>query len=447
LSLSLMACGTPQQAPLPAQQAAASGAEAASSVEAAASAASLAASAPLAEPLPAAVAPAKASARATAAPIDPQTAQRFADWVAGFRADALAVGINEATVKQAFDNVRLVPRAIELDRAQPEFTRSIWDYIDIIVTPQRVANGQQKLTQFKAEADAASARYGVPAPVLAAVWGIESNFGSSYGDISVFDALATLGFEGRREAWAKRELIQALKILATGDMSRERMVGSWAGAMGHTQFMPSAYVTYAVDGDGDGKRDIWGSMADVMASTANYLARSGWQAHEPWGIEVRLPENFDAARADGSERQSASQWAGEGVAAMGGGPLPDMAEASILLPAGIKGPAFMVGRNYRAILRYNNAMSYALSVGLLSQRIAGGAAVQAAWPREQRNLSRAELTALQTALNERGFDCGQPDGQLGPATRQAVRKFQRSQGLPADGFVTPELLKRLQPAP
>ncbi len=457
LSLSLMACGSTQQVASPAAQASSPAvAQAPAEPASAASAATMgvataqAVSPPDTSSAQALTAPAAPSPKAApapaAAPIDPQTAQRFADWVARFRQDALAAGFDAATVAQAFDTVRLVPRAIELDRSQPEFTRSIWDYVDLIVTPQRVANGQQKLAQLKADADAASARYGVPAEVLMAVWGIESNFGVSYGDIPVFDALATLGFEGRREAWAKRELIQALKILQRGDMPRERMVGSWAGAMGHTQFMPSAYLSYAVDGDGDGRRDIWGSMPDVLASTANYLTRSGWQASEPWGAEVKLPANFDASRADGGERQSSAQWAAEGIQRIDGSALPDMSEAFILLPAGIKGPAFIVGRNYRAILRYNNAMSYALSVALLSQRIAGGPGVQAAWPRDQRSLSRTELTSLQEALNAQGFDCGKPDGQLGPATRQAVRQFQRAKGLPADGFVSLALLKQVLPS-
>jgi membrane-bound lytic murein transglycosylase B len=373
--------------------------------------------------------------------------QRFVQWVAAFRETARAAGINEATLNAALDGVRLRAKAVEQDRTQPEFTRTLWDYLEAVVSPQRIATGQQKLLQFRAEADEASTRYGVPGPILMAVWGIESNFGKNFGDVPVFDALATLGFEGRREAWARSELLAALRILQRGDIERDRMVGSWAGAMGQTQFMPSSYLSYAVDADGDGRRDIWGSMPDVLASTANFLAKSGWQPDEPWGVEVQLPAGFDPVRADPTVRQASSQWASEGVRTMDDAPLPALADASVLQPAGARGPAFLVGRNYRTILRYNNATSYALTVSLLAQRIAGGPGVQAPWPRDLRALSRNEVQAMQTALNRRGFDCGTPDGQLGPATRNALRQFQRSLGLAADGFPTADLLGLLQQEP
>lgn len=385
-----------------------------------------------------------ASGPSTQAAKEAPVEQRFAQWVANFRESARAAGIDEATLHTALDGVQLRHRAVEADRAQPEFTRTLWDYLDAAITPLRVATGQQKLLELRLDADAASARYGVPGPILMAVWGIESNFGGNYGDVPVIDALATLGFEGRREAWARGELLAALKILQHGDIDRAHMIGSWAGAMGQTQFMPSSYLAYAVDADGDGRRDIWGSMTDVLASTANYLARSGWRADEVWGVEVQLPAGFDPARADPTVQQTSVQWAAEGVRAMGDAPWPALADASILLPAGARGPAFIVGRNYRAILRYNNSTSYALTVCLLAQRIGGGPGVQAAWPLDLRALTRDEVLALQTALNQRGFDSGTPDGQVGPATRKALRAFQRSVGLPADGHPTAELLGRLQ---
>lgn len=389
-----------------------------------------------------------AATPATAQPSAAETTdERFAQWLAGFRESARAGGIDDATLTKALDGVRPYHRAVVADRAQPEFTRSFWDYLEGVVSDRRVATGQQKLAELQSQADAVTTRYGLPGPVLMAVWGIESNFGGNYGDVPVFDALATLGFEGRREAWARTELMAALKIVQRGDIEHQRMVGSWAGAMGQTQFMPTSYLAYAVDADGDGRRDIWGSMPDVLASTANFLARSGWRADEPWGLEVQLPPGFDPARADVSVRQNAEQWALEGVRTLDGAPLPSMGDAMILQPAGARGPAFLVGRNYRAILRYNNSMSYALTVGLLSQRIAGGPGVQAAWPRDLRALNRGEVLALQRALNQRGFDSGAPDGQLGPATRKALRDFQRSEGLPADGFATEELLKLAQQSP
>jgi lytic murein transglycosylase len=380
--------------------------------------------------------------------MEAEHSQKFARWVAEFSNRARAAGIDEATLHRAFDTVRFVPSAIVSDRAQPEFTRAVWDYLDSAVSPQRIARGQARLQQLRSagsvDIDAIAARYGVPVEVLVAIWGIESNYGSNIGDIPTIDALATLGFEGRREEWARGQLLAALKILQNRDIDRAQMLGSWAGAMGQTQFLPSAFLAYAVDADGDGRRDIWGSVPDVMASTANFLARSGWQPGQPWGLEVRLPPGFDYARADAEVRQPSTQWAAEGVQTLDGAPLPALVDSSLLLPAGARGPAFLVGPNFRTILRYNNATSYALAVHLLAQRLAGGAAVQAPWPREVQLLSRNQVLALQTALNARGFECGTPDGMVGPATQRGVRQYQRSLGLPADGYPTLDLLQRLQ---
>jgi membrane-bound lytic murein transglycosylase B len=372
--------------------------------------------------------------------IDP--AAQFARWVAEFSTSARAAGITDATLHQAFDTVQLVPHVITSDKAQPEFTRTVWAYLDTAVSSQRVARGQTRLRNLPVEVDSVPARYGVPLEILAAIWGMESNYGSYMGDIPTIDALATLGFEGRREDWARGQLLAALKILQSGDITRADMIGSWAGAMGQTQFLPSNYLAYAVDGDGDGRRDIWGSLPDVMASTANFLARSGWQRGQPWGVEVRLPPGFDYARAD--TPQVASAWAIEGVQTMNGEPLPDLTDATLLLPAGAHGPAFLVGVNFRTILRYNNSTSYALGVSLLAQRLADGPAVQTPWPRDLQALSRSQLKTLQTALNTRGFDSGTPDGIMGPATRSGIRDYQRSLNLPADGYPTLELLQRLQ---
>jgi peptidoglycan lytic transglycosylase B len=369
--------------------------------------------------------------------------QGLARWVEDFRATARAAGITEKTLRVAFDDVRYLPRVAERDRAQPEFTRTVWDYLDRAVTPQRVARGQDMLLQFRGEADAAAARHGVPPGILVAIWGMESNYGTHTGDTPTIDALATLGFDGRREDWARGELIAALRILQDGDIERAQMIGSWAGAMGQTQFLPSSFLAYAVDGDGDGRRDIWGSVADVMVSTANFLARAGWQAGQPWGLEVQLPAGFDHGRADARVRQSTARWAAEGVRAMDGAPLPDFNDGSVLIPAGARGPAFLVGPNFRAILRYNNSTSYALAVGLLAQRLSDGPGVRAPWPRDLQALTRSQLLELQKALNRLGFDSGTPDGMMGPATRDAVRRYQRSVGLPADGYPDRDLLQRL----
>lgn len=370
-------------------------------------------------------------------------AQAFAQWVAQFRSEARAAGITESTLHSAFDGVQLLPNVIARDRSQAEFTRAVWDYLDTAASDARVTRGQQRLQELRTELDAAAARYGVPAEIVVAIWGMESNYGANYGDIPTIDALSTLGFEGRRGTWARGQLMAALRILQNGDIPRERMIGSWAGAMGQTQFLPSVFLAHAVDADGDGRRDIWGSMPDVIGSTANFLRHEGWKPGQPWGVEVQLPPGFDVGRADGELRQSAAQWAGEGVRSLDGAPLPALPDAAVLLPAGARGPAFLVGANFRTILRYNNATSYALGVGLLAQRLAGGPGVQAAWPRDLTPLRRDETRALQEALNARGFDSGAPDGVMGRATRSALRAWQRSVGVPADGYPTVQVLQQL----
>jgi membrane-bound lytic murein transglycosylase B len=270
-----------------------------------------------------------------------------------------------------------VPRAVTSDRAQPEFTRAVWDYVDLIVSPNRVQHGQQKLAETQAELDAATARYGVPQATIVAIWGMESDYGGNFGDIPTIDALATLGFEGRREAWARQQLMAALKILQSGDIDRAHMIGSWAGAMGQTQFIPTAFLSFAVDADGDGKRDIWGSMADVTASTANFLAHSGWQTGQAWGAEVKLPDGFDAGRADDACARPARSGPPRACRRWTARRCPSIADGAIFQPAGVRGPAFLVGPNFRTLLRYNNSTSYALAVSLLAQRIAGGPGVQA----------------------------------------------------------------------
>lgn len=379
-------------------------------------------------------------------PADPHTAE-FSAWRAAFAQQALAAGIRPDTVRDVLGQAQWLPRVVELDRSQPEFTRPPWAYLDSAASPQRIANGQAKRAEHQAALDAAAARYGVPAPVLTAIWGLESNFGQNFGSFRTVDALATLAHEGRRRAWAQGELLAALRIVDQDHIGADRMVGSWAGAMGHTQFMPTVFLAYAVDADGDGQRDIWGSIPDVAASTAHFLARSGWRSGEPWGAEVRLPPGFDYTRAELSVRQGAAQWAAEGVQAVEGQTLPTLAEASILAPAGARGPAFLVGPNFRTLLRYNNAVNYALGVALLAQQIDGGPGVVAAWPRDLQPLSREQVRTLQTALNERGFDTGTPDGVAGPATRAGLRRYQQSVGAVADGYPTLELLERLTAQP
>ncbi len=397
---------------------------------------------PAAIPTPPPATPIAAAPVTSPAPQDTEQAG-FATWIAGFSREALAAGIRPATVQQVLAHATLQPRVIELDRAQPEFNRTPWAYLDSAVSAQRIAQGQAKRAEHQAAIDAAATRYGVHSSIITAIWGMESNYGSNFGSFRAVDALATLGFEGRRAAWARSELLAALRILDQGDISDERMVGSWAGAMGNTQFLPSVFLAYAVDADGDGHRDIWGSIPDVAASTANFLARMGWQAGQPWGVEVRLPPGFDYARAEQNVRQAAAQWAAEGVQGVDGQPLPTLEAASIATPAGARGPAFLVGPNFRAILRYNNSVSYALAVGLLARQIDGGSGVATAWPRDLAPLSRSQMQQIQTLLNQRGFNTGTPDGVMGPATRAGLRQYQQSLGTVADGYPTTELLQRL----
>lgn len=367
----------------------------------------------------------------------------FHAWVSAFAREALAAGIRPQTVAATLGQAQWQPRVVELDRAQPEFTRPPWAYLDSAVSPQRIAQGREQRRQYADALDAAAQRYGVPASVVTAIWGMESNYGRNFGSFRTVDALATLAYDGRRSAWAQRELLAALRIVDQGDIAADALIGSWAGAMGHTQFLPSVFLAHAVDADGDGRRDIWGSVPDVVASTANFLAHSGWKSGEPWGAEVLLPPGFDYARAELSVRQASSDWAAEGVRGVGDAELPPLQDASVLTPAGARGPAILVGPNFRALLRYNNSVNYALAVGLLARQIDGGAGLASAWPRELQPLSRSEVRALQEALNARGLDTGTPDGVAGPATRAGVRRYQQSVGLPADGYATRELLQRL----
>ena len=364
----------------------------------------------------------------------------FQQWLRDFRQYAAGQGVSEATLSNALDGVRYRERVIELDGYQPEFVRPIWEYLDTAVSSTRITNGQEKLADHRNTAQQMEQRYGVPAEIIVAIWGIESNYGSNFGDFSTLESLATLAYDGRRRDFARGELLAALRIIDQGDIAAEDMKGSWAGAMGHTQFIPSSFEAYAVDGDGDGRRDIWDSIPDVMASTANYLDRAGWQSGQPWGVEVRLPEGFDYAQ---TERRSCAEWRNQGVKAQQG-ELPNFDSAAIVIPAGANGPAFLVGANFRAILRYNNATSYALAVATLGDAIAGREGIQHSWPRDQAPLTRDDVQELQRALNRVGYSVGGADGVMGPNTRQGLRNFQRDQGLIPDGFATQELLEQLR---
>lgn len=383
----------------------------------------------------------------TSAAMAPGATQSFEAWLADLRTEALAAGISAATFDLAFAGVQPNPQVSALDLDQPEFERPIWQYLDAAVSEARVTTGRERLAAQRATLERVGGRYGVEPRIIVAIWGLESGYGANVGNNDVIRSLATLAYQGRRRGTFRVFLLQALQILESGEITRDRMVGSWAGAMGQTQFMPAAYLEYAVDHDGDGRRDLWASLPDVFASTANYLSRHGWRTGEIWGLEVALPEGFDYALAEPTLRRSVEEWQALGVRSAAGGSLPPTAGgASVLLPAGHRGPAFMVFDNFRVILRYNNATSYALAVGHLADRIDGRPAIRAGWPRGDRPLSRDDRIDLQSRLNDLGYDTGGIDGIVGPNTRAALRAYQRDQGLPADGYPTRQILQRLRGA-
>lgn len=381
-----------------------------------------------------------------AAPARPDAAQGvpFPEWLAALRVEAIGQGIRAQTFDRAFERVTLSDRVLELDSSQPEFTRQVWQYLDSAVNEKRVQDGRLRLQQNAALLNRITQRTGVPGEILAAFWGVESDFGKSTGNFSVVDALTTLAYQGRRTGYFRSELLAALRILDSGDIAPERMTGSWAGAMGQTQFMPTVFLKNAVDEDGDGHRDIWGSMPDVLASTAKFVVANGWKAGEPWGQEVRLPDGFPYDQAELGIVKPVSQWRRLGVTAAGGPELSGDAPAAILVLAGHRGPAFLVRDNFRAIMRYNPSTSYALAVALLADRMSGKPGVLGSWPREEQALSRDERIDLQQRLAGLGLEPGTADGIVGANTRNAVRRFQASIGEIPDGFATKGLLERLR---
>jgi lytic murein transglycosylase len=367
----------------------------------------------------------------------------FDAWVAGYRGRAAARGIPGSVIDEAMGFAGYLPDVIEKDRNQTEFTRSLEDYLAIAAKPERVSLGQQKLQQYGGVLGQIEARYGVEGHVVAAVWGLESFFGTRRGVVPVVSALATLAYDGRRGDFFESQLTAALRILANGDVSARGMTGSWAGAMGHTQFIPTSYLAFAVDFTGDGRRDIWGEdPTDALASTAAYLAKNGWQHGLPWGGEVRLPAGFDPGLLGRGKGRSAAEWQAMGVTSASGGGVP--AAGSIIAPKGVGGPAFLLTQNFNVILRYNNAESYAIGVGHLSDRLLGRPAVQADWGADSAGLTMADRQELQRALTAAGFDTGGSDGVMGAKTRAAIADYQRAMGLPVTGEPSLDLLQRLR---
>lgn len=373
----------------------------------------------------------------------------FERWLNSFRAEAAAAGISESVLDEALSGLAINPRVYELNDNQPEFSRGIWDYLDGAVSATRVNNGKTKYLENQRLFTLIENAYGVDEEIVAAIWGLESSYGAIMGNHDTIQALATLAFEGRRTGYGRSQLIGALKIIQHGYAGRNELKGSWAGAMGHTQFIPTTYLAYAVDHDGDGRRDIWSNLGDVFASTANYLSVSGYRAGDPWGLEVKLPAGFDYSLADSDIKKAVVEWAAGGVEAIRGPGLierfdPNM-RGRLIIPAGARGPAFLVFDNFGAILKYNRSTAYALAVSLLSEEIAGrSGAIVASWPRDDRPLSLDERKALQQALKDRGFDPGPVDGIIGAGTKSALRAWQKQSGLPADGYASATILDALR---
>jgi membrane-bound lytic murein transglycosylase B len=374
-----------------------------------------------------------------------QAAANFDNCVASMWPDAARRNITQDNFQRFTAGLAPELRIMDLMDAQPEFTKSIWDYLDILVNDNRLAKGKEVLAKYKAQFDASERVYGVDRFVIAAIWGIESNYSTQIGDRSVLQSTATLACVGRRQPYFKEEFLSALEILNRGDLKPEQLRGSWAGAFGPTQFMPTAFKRYAVDANGDGRRDVVDDPADLIASTANNLKKDGWQAGQTWGYEVTVPQGFNYMLADRAKMMTMAQWEHLGVKRANNQPFPHPNDKGYLLaPAGAEGPGFLMLQNFRVIMKYNPAEAYALAIGHFADRLRGGQPFVQPWPRQERELSRAERLELQQLLAQRGFYRGTPDGQFGGETRQALRNFQASIGAPADGFASAQMLDKLR---
>jgi membrane-bound lytic murein transglycosylase B len=369
----------------------------------------------------------------------------FDQFIADFWPKARATGITRKTYRAATAGLTPNSKIIALGESQPEFNTAIWDYVAKRVTHDRISDGRTKRSEHARTLKAIERRYGVDRHVLLAIWGMETNYGGYKGELGTIRSLATMAFTGRRQKYGRQQLLAALKILQNGDITPQAMTGSWAGAMGHTQFIPTTYDAYAVDWTGDGKRDVWNSISDALASTANYMTRSGWKSDRPWGWEVKLPRSFNYALIGRKKARSVASWVKQGLKPARGGRFGSAgAKSWVILPAGADGPAFLVTDNFRAILRYNASTAYALAVGHLADRIRGAEPLVAQWPIHHRPLSRSQRIELQGLLAERGFYDGDVSGRVGRQTVAAIVAYQKMAGLPPDGFASVSLLESLR---
>ncbi len=365
----------------------------------------------------------------------------FSSCVGSLRADGARAGVSRATLDAAFNGLEPDKKVLEFEKQQPEFKTPIWDYVDGLVDEERVADGKAAMAANAHALARAEATYGVSRTMLAAIWGVESNFGTEMGKRPLVQSLSTLACFGARPAYFRSELMATLKIIDRGDIPAEKLAGSWAGAFGQTQFMPSSYLRLAVAG-GDGRRDIVDSADDALSSTANYFVKSGWRSGVPWGFEVKLPPGYSGPSGR-KAKQPMSAWAARGIARIDGRPLGE-GEAGLLLPAGPAGPAFLVTRNFDVVYSYNAAESYSLAACVLADRLAGGAGIVTPWPTDDPGLSRVERRELQTLLARKGYDIGEPDGAIGAKTKQAIADFQGKQGMPVNGRASQKVLEALR---
>ncbi len=398
----------------------------------------------LALPLAAATPPeAVPSAAQTAAQTAAEDA-KFAAFVKDFRHTARDAGISGDTYDLATANISRNQRVEDRNLDQPEFSRPIWSYLDSAVSAQRISDGKQMLLSYAQMLATIEAKYGIPKEILVSIWGNETNYGQATESFNMIEALTTLAYDGPRVDYARPQLVAALKIMQKQNYAPSQMTSSWAGAFGQTQFVPTTFLSHAVDGDGDGKIDLWNSSADALASAAEVLSDAGWQRGNPWGYEVQLPKDFAYEDADLDVTKPISEWRKRGVKTVAGDALPRGEEyGAVFLPAGARGPAFMVFDNFKVILKYNNAASYALAVCTLGDQIKNGAAIQASWPRDEQPMSRDARIAFQTDLQKLGYEVGTIDGVLGHKARAALRLYQKAHGLPPDGFPTGDLLDRM----
>lgn len=371
--------------------------------------------------------------------------QNFDQWLANFKQRALKAGISAKTFDQAFEGVSVDQSVIRSDRKQPEFRRTFFQYLNTAVSATRISQGQNNFRRYQRTLKSVQQKYGIPVEILTAFWGMETNYGGFTGNRPIIQSLATLAYDPRRSDFFSKELIAALKILDKGHVKLTDMKGSWAGAMGQVQFMPSNYLKYAIDGDGNGKINLWTSLPDAFNSAGNFLQTLGWNPAETWGYEVQLPKNFDYALADGKIEKTIAQWKKLGV--IGKDPTGKTRphhRARLILPSDYRGPAFLVFDNFNVIKRWNNSTNYALAVGYLSQKITQGPDLSKQRPHSDAHLQRSELIQLQTLLNQLGYAAGTADGIAGSKTRSALRAFQKANNLPADGYPSPNMLRVLK---